>query len=477
MRLSMAMSGQSNGNERSPSRTTRAAPSPPTARPRSNSVSRQIPIPVSIQVFNILADDLQPVKGRLEYSTKLLKPIRVQIIVVNKDQETQVLHEFPPESTTTAPVWAHLSEVLEWESLDRAVYERVQMRFGTAERFFLHIPLHPSQLIPTATLPADRPVNTAVVQFSDETKRVTPVVWQQLPRSATTTAAADNLLLFEEDAFTALESVTRPNLLDAAAAEEEEDGLSLSMETTETQMSSADAMAEQQLQQDVGHLPSVQHARLDALREECERWRARAANQETALAEARVAWEADQALLRDSLQHLSQQQAQLLQIQQATQDEERECGRLELQLEAQRIRLVKELRRIYPITTDGKTWSIRGLVLPSDLFSLPEDDLSAALGMTCHAVSLTSRYLGVPLRYRLYCNSSRSAVQDDRGTVFPLFQARPVEREQVEWGFALLERNIDCIGHAREIEPSQAPSKHLLEKLSEIYTVVIEGRK
>ena len=45
---------------------------------------------------------------------------------------------------------------------------------------------------------------------------------------------------------------------------------------------------------------------------------------------------------------------------------------------------------------------------------------SAALGFLCHSIVMISKYLAIALRYRIVCNSSRSAVQQDATTVFAI---------------------------------------------------------
>lgn len=145
-------------------------------------------------------------------------------------------------------------------------------------------------------------------------------------------------------------------------------------------------------------------------------------------------------------------------------------------LEAQRIRLVRELSTIYPITVEDELrFYIRGLEIPCAFYAgtVPDDVVSAALGFLCHLVHLLSKYLGVHLRYRLHCQSSRSAVQDERTATFPLFQGRSVEREQLEYGVHLLNMNVECICRTRGIRLS--PELHILAKTSRIYENVIEG--
>ena len=150
-------------------------------------------------------------------------------------------------------------------------------------------------------------------------------------------------------------------------------------------------------------------------------------------------------------------------------------------LEAQRIRLIREVARIYPITVVRNVhYSIHGLEIPFDLYSgnISEEVISAAFGFLCHTTYLISKYLGIHIRYRLHCQSSRSAIQDTNGSTFPLFPGRQVEREQFEYGVHLLHRNIDCICKCRGIQQrSIQPSHqiHILAKILRIFDNVNDG--
>lgn len=491
------------------------------------STTNKVPVPVSVQIYNLFPghynrpDETVLRNPRLDYSTQLLRPVRADIVDVpcaannNKSdadeptkETTTILYSFPLEDTTcrsVSPSWAHLSEALNWEALDRQSFDRIHMRFRleSASRgrdegggddednslgpYFLQIPLHPCKLIPLQRdLPPNRPINTALVQFSDESFRITAHVLEQM-KHETPAVADEKLLRFEEDAFRTLDSVVAStpspssSLLDAAE-EFEAGGLAIRATSTEelsVEVVPSPASAKPLLEQ-VSHLPSERNAEILELQRKRDAWLERIKAEQDALDTSKRAWHADRVNLHETLQALLTRQERIQHVHKATREEEVECQRLELHLEAQRIRLIKELRQIYPVAgSDGipRVWRIRGLVLPPDLFSVGEDDLSAVLGFLCHVVALLSRYLSVPLRYRLYCNSSRSAVQDDRGTVFPLFQARPVEREQVEAGVILLKRNVECIGLSRGIRwgSGEKPVLHILEKVKTIYENVING--
>jgi hypothetical protein len=154
-----------------------------------------------------------------------------------------------------------------------------------------------------------------------------------------------------------------------------------------------------------------------------------------------------------------------------------QVGRISFALETQRIRLFRELRLVYPIAfeTNEQRYKIRGLEIPTDPFSggVVEDELCASLGYLCHLLFMMGKYLSVQFRYRLYFQASRSAIQDDRAIIWPLFFDRSVERDQFEHGVRLLGRNIQYLCEVRNIRVSS--KLHPLAKVKRIYENVIDG--
>lgn len=147
--------------------------------------------------------------------------------------------------------------------------------------------------------------------------------------------------------------------------------------------------------------------------------------------------------------------------------------------EAQQMKLLRELQTIYPITLDSqKGYLIRNLRLPVDIITtaVPEEEISAALGYCCHLMFMIAKYLGIGLRYRLFCNSSRSAIQYDAVTFLPLFVSRSnnIEREQVDRGMALLGANADCILMTHGIEFT--PKSHILARLKRVFDHMVRGQ-
>ena len=140
-------------------------------------------------------------------------------------------------------------------------------------------------------------------------------------------------------------------------------------------------------------------------------------------------------------------------------------------LEARRIKMLKDLREIYPIQSlSNDRYAIRGLELPIGM-NFVDDHVSSALGFTCHLVYMSSKYLSIPLRYRLICNASRSAVQDG-DIVYPLFRTN-TERPQFDRAVHLLEKDIECLLKLRGVQ--YLPRTHLLAKLDRLFIQTTEG--
>lgn len=198
----------------------------------------------------------------------------------------------------------------------------------------------------------------------------------------------------------------------------------------------------------------------------------------------------------------------------------------ELQLEANRIHLLQQLRLIFPIKLAPITnvvhppnhpqhqYTISNIPLPEDIHTptVSDDQVSLALGLVCHLVSLTSKYLAVPLRYPLICKFSRSAVLFDWSSpqggggsgegsfntnhtasspsnsnnepnttnsamtraVYPLFRERNViDREQLDYGRRLLDRNVNCLLQVRNVPYKK--EWNVLAKMDKLLLHVVEG--
>ncbi|CAM9283936.1 unnamed protein product [Ectocarpus sp. 8 AP-2014] len=154
--------------------------------------------------------------------------------------------------------------------------------------------------------------------------------------------------------------------------------------------------------------------------------------------------------------------------------EKRETFKSHVLLEARRARLTAELQAIYPIKYQGnlKEFTIRGLELPADLYSIDDERISSALGYTAHLVCMLAKYLQISLRYQVIYNASRSAVRDNVtgvGVAYPLFR-RGVEKERFDRGVYLLGRDVEQMLTARGV-PAKRGSGQLLRNLERLMSI------
>lgn len=167
-------------------------------------------------------------------------------------------------------------------------------------------------------------------------------------------------------------------------------------------------------------------------------------------------------------------EANMAQLEEGVIAEKQHCRQSEFFLEARRIKLLLDLRNIYPITflLGEDRYCIRDLRIPIEIHSgvVGEEESSAALGFLCHLLSMVGKYMSVQLRHRIFCNSSRSAIQEDGGAIYPLF-LKGVEREQLDHGVLLLRRNVECILKTRDIE--YKPREHILVNVKRLFDAVL----
>lgn len=140
-------------------------------------------------------------------------------------------------------------------------------------------------------------------------------------------------------------------------------------------------------------------------------------------------------------------------------------------LTARQLALVAELARIYPVSGgDGVVLRIRNIPLPDrerDGSDDAREQVSTALGYLAHAISLLSKYLSVPLRYRPEHMASRSVMRDDvlaPGTALPLFG----RRRDYDTGMTMLRFDLKQLLHAVGA-PTPARGLPLLEHLRALY--------
>jgi Vacuolar sorting 38 and autophagy-related subunit 14 len=403
--------------------------------------------------------------------------------------------------------------------------------------FFLETSLHPSKLCRIARLPLHFPLNCAVIRFSDQSLRIHPADYQLLlkgdlvaPGGAGTATANSTLhragatppaegkldkrvFAFDDEIFTTLDSpppasvgtpvrdvvsealnvfkdLSVTNLLsDDMNAEPLENGhvtpdspcRNGDFDGGAALFSSADSFDETHEQNGSSSETEVSNDLDDFMRE---RLAGENGLLEQLIEMERLALEKE----REALQRrkadlwlltgvLKEKDEQFDTIETVVQEQQAEVAEMTFTLQAERIRLIKELSTIYPITVEVEQhYFIRGLGIPSELYtgsSVADDATSAALGFLTHLISLLSKYTGVHIRYKLICQSSRSAIQDEYGSTYPLFLGRPAERENVEYAVHLLDRNIDCLCRALGIRLTLR--LHVLAKVMRIYEHFIEG--
>jgi hypothetical protein len=175
--------------------------------------------------------------------------------------------------------------------------------------------------------------------------------------------------------------------------------------------------------------------------------------------------------------------------------------RANFHIEAHRAQLLKRLRLIFPIklvrlTVEGQgtltnsapsqhQFTISGIPLPDDIHhpATSDDQVSTALGFTCHLIALVSKYLDIPMRYRIVCKFSRSVVVDEgRGGLkssaiaYPLFRERGVvDREQLDHGLTLLTRNADAL--LRMMQVDFRDGWNILAKLDRLLSYIVDGKE
>ena len=200
-------------------------------------------------------------------------------------------------------------------------------------------------------------------------------------------------------------------------------------------------------------------------------------------------------LIMEQVQQIDQES---MQVMKTIGTESTDLYRTEFQLEAHRIRLLKQLQSILPIRVMSVNitvnppqypqhqYTIASIPLPDDIHSVSvsDDQISTSIGFLCYLVSLTSKYLAITPRHKMICRFSRSAIIDDQpsvvsvnnkpSTVYPLFRERgTVDKEQLDHGFSLLVRNIECLLQMRNVEFHY--SWNALAKMEKLFIHVVDG--
>lgn len=379
------------------------------------------------------------------------------------------------------------------------------------------------------------PPNALMVHYSDGSVRCLPhvhqLVWEYCHRhnaaktTTTTTPLVEDFSRFEDDVFKTLDHVhstpprrerTASSLLDQEEGnveeEEEQDGW---QEDTALQQQEAQEMTllEKEMQRKLRlRETSLKENRFPLTKDEALELDLKAQNvslerqieeEERLLEQELQSFKEDQAHLACLVKELQEVDDDVVIMQSELQIQSLGLQRDEVLKQALSIKLVRDLQAVYPITLDTPTnntssmalsliggssnnrgaaggYLIRGLRLPVDIYTttVPEEEINASLGYCAHLVYMIAKYLAIPLRHRIFCNSSRSAIQQDGVGVFPLFLgrmvARSLEREQVDRGARLLGANVNCILMHLNM-PSSLRLVHILARLQAILSFVATG--
>lgn len=358
---------------------------------------------------------------------------------------------------------------------------------------FFQLSIHPSKMLRIPSIPSKLPLNTVIVHFSDDSYRIAPPLFQLL-KDGGALPQVQEFSRFDDNVFSTLDQVT-PVRKTASLLETDDESQATPVPGQNRSLLDDDDIAAAaagniatatatiastlvaKTHNDATHWLLTETA-LSAqdLDRERQMLECLIAKEEAALQQEIAALQESKALLETKTAELSTLQVQNSQVQEAIQEEDIEAKRVDFVLEAQRIKLFTELRNIYRVTVNPEQrFFIQGLEIPFELYggSVIEEEVSAALGYLAHLITMMSKYLAVQMRYRIYCFSSRSAIQDDRGAAFPLFQGRTIEREQLEHGVRLLDRNVECMLRTRGARV--APKAHVLAKVKRLYEHVIDG--
>jgi hypothetical protein len=143
---------------------------------------------------------------------------------------------------------------------------------------------------------------------------------------------------------------------------------------------------------------------------------------------------------------------------------------------AKQLSLLHELRGLYPIATlqPGPRFTIRGLLLPDrDFHTLPEEQVSTALGYTCHLVSLLSKYLQVPLRYYPRHMASRSSLRDEvisNSVEYPLYW-KGVVQDDFRVAVLMLHRDVKQLLNSQGLAVVEG---HMLANVQRLFAVLLD---
>lgn len=487
--------------------------------------NKKIPIPIAVSLHNVMSittaasTAVQESKTfRPNHEIKLLPSLKLEVIVndqVTDDQEEEeedglavlagessnrVVYSSPTPVQMVEPAWEHLDEHIdlpgEWWLKD-AVYKTMRLRItqtlseprgdsslqasNAASSVFLDIPLHPTKLerLHRDNVPETLPPNACLVYFSDGSTRCTPSLFSLLLKcNLTEPSPVEDFSRFADDVFRTLDHV--PQTPDKRLRSESISALLEPQDLNNRLIDEFDGPNEPS--ENLINPADVEFAESEGVvteqdaKKDRERLLALIAREEARLANDKLQLNEEREELLSLVQEAKEIQQHMEVMKRENQNQSAAFRHYLFRKEAQQMKLLRELNMVYPITLDPKKgYLIRDLRLPVDIYTttVPEEEISAALGFCCHLVFMTSKYLTVSLRYRLFCSSSRSAIQMDANTFLPLFTARSVEREHLERGMELLGANVDCI--LMNLGVDFTPKSHILSRLKRIFDHVVEG--
>ena len=386
------------------------------------------------------------------------------------------------------------------------------------------------------------PPNTLLVHYSDGSIRCLPQLYQLLCERKHLSQAPppiEDFDRFEDDVFKTLDHVqstpqrrerTASSLLDQDQEEEEQrqqqqqqrisNGNGIQPSPSEDSQDKDVILQHLQQEQQEGELEDIMrkkqpkltfpYSEEESLAEDLalqnEMLRLQIKREERLLEEETQCLRDEQSDLADLMQQLREVDKEVVLVKSELNKQVAQLQQDEVVKEAQCIKLIRDLKKIYPITMDTVATSasssmamtmiggtnannsrgtpggylIRGLRLPVDIYTttVPEEEINASLGYCVHLVFMIAKYLTIQLRHRIFCNSSRSAIQQDGVGVFPLFLgrmvARSLEREQVDRGARLLGANVNCIMMHIDM-PESLHQMHILARLKAILDRVADG--
>ncbi|KAL3940512.1 MAG: hypothetical protein SGBAC_004963 [Bacillariaceae sp.] len=404
----------------------------------------------------------------------------------------------------------------------------MKLRFRLPDgKLFLEVPMYPSQLqkLQVEETPDRLPPNACFVYFSDGSTRLPESIFQLLlDHNMTKPPPIEDFSRFGDDVFSALDSVPQksppghqrnPSSLSSSSRRARSDSL-LDVEKEPSsllllqQPSAAGSLLDAASGLSVPTGSVFEHSEQEVLQHDL--------NKEAMSLEEQI--EQEEKAFQEELEQLNKEKESLSKMVETAKNLQSQTDRLQAEIvlqfqhvhrakfskDAQCIHLFRDLHQwVYPITLDSqKGFLIRNLRLPVDFKTtvVPDEELSASLGFGCHLIFLMSKYTGIGLRHKVYCNSSRSAIQQDGGTggdggnngaigqvvsiaavsatsnnshnLFPLFAARNVDKDQLEKGLGLLGENANCLLHTLDIDFT--PQSHILKRLSLVYDHILASK-